>query len=474
MTVLLWLLWFKITNLHPGLFTLWKLDKVENNRERYIMAHHITKSAFPLLVDPLNRFPQGAPSSGLLYKILKLMFSEKEAELVSILPIRPFTAEKASRIWKMGLPESQKILNGLAERAILVDIDNDGKSVYFLPPPMAGFFEFSLMRVREDIDQKLLSELFFEYLNVEEDFVRRLFTDGETRLGRVFVNEKALSADNAVHVLDYERATEVIKTSPNIALSMCYCRHKMMHMDKACDAPLEACMTFNTSAATLIKHGHARKIDVAEGMDVLQMAYDNLLVQFGDNVQQRVNFICNCCGCCCEALLAAKRFSFLNPVHTTSFIPFINIDKCNGCGKCVTACPVEATSLVSANNPQHPKLKSARLDESLCIGCGLCVRSCPDGCISLKSRPKRVITPLNSSHRTVMMAIERGRLQHLIFDNQRLLSHRAMAAVLGVILKLPPIKQAMATQQVKSRYIAALINRFQKQPTHQDSTSSTP
>ena len=57
---------------------------------------------------------------------------------------------------------------------------------------MAGFFEFSMMRVRDDIDQKLLSELFYEYITVEEDFMRALLLDGETVLGRVFVNEPAL------------------------------------------------------------------------------------------------------------------------------------------------------------------------------------------------------------------------------------------------------------------------------------------
>ena len=46
---------------------------------------------------------------------------------------------------------------------------------------MAGFFEFSMMRVREDVDQKLLAELFYQYLNVEEDFVRDLFGIGETQ-----------------------------------------------------------------------------------------------------------------------------------------------------------------------------------------------------------------------------------------------------------------------------------------------------
>ena len=45
------------------------------------------------------------------------------------------------------------------------------------------------------------------------------------------------------------------------------------------------------------------------------------------------------------------------------------------------------------------------------------------------------------------MAIERGMLQDLIFDNRALVSHRAMAAILGVILKLPPVKRAMAASR---------------------------
>ena len=56
------------------------------------------------------------------------------------------------------------------------------------------------------------------------------------------------------------------------------------------------------------------------------------------------------------------------------------------------------------------------------------------------------------------MAIERGTLQHLIFDNKVLFSHRALAAVLGVILQLPPVKQILASEQVKSRYLETLIS----------------
>lgn len=55
------------------------------------------------------------------------------------------------------------------------------------------------------------------------------------------------------------------------------------------------------------------------------------------------------------------------------------------------------------------------------------------------------------------MAIERGKLANLIFDNQAFASHRAMAAVFSAILKLPPLKQAMASRQFKSRYLEKLI-----------------
>jgi len=423
------------------------------------MAHQTLKSAHSRLAHRLNYFPQGAPTSELLFKILAMLFSEKEADLVAQIPIKPFTAEKASRIWKMNLTRAQNVLDQLAERAILVDIEQNGKTVYVLPPPMAGFFEFSMMRIRDDLDQKLLAELFYEYLNVEEDFIRELFTNGETQLGRTFVHEPVLSNENALHVLDYERASEVIKTASQRGVGICYCRHKMQHKGRACDAPMDICMTFNTTATSLIKHGHARQVDVVEGLELLQLAYEHNLVQFGENVRQRVNFICNCCACCCEALIAARRFALLNPIHTTNFIPEIDIDNCNGCGKCVSICPVEAMTLVSANDPHKPLKKSAKLVADLCLGCGLCVRACPQTCISLKSRPERVITPVNGVHRIVMMAIERGKLQHLIFDNRVLWSHRALAAVLGVILKMPPIKQVLASRQVKSRYLEALIRK---------------
>jgi len=424
------------------------------------MAHHASQSVYARLTDRLNRFPQGAPPSRHLFEILKILFSEREAELVAVLPIRPFTASKAAAIWKMGQAEARSVLDGLASRALLVDFEQEGELQYVLPPPMAGFFEFSMMRVRGDVDQKLLAELFYQYLNVEEDFVRALFASGETQLGRAFVHEPSLGEEEALHVLDFERATEVVKTATHRGVSTCYCRHKMLHVDRACAAPLDICMTFNTSAQSLIRHGHAREVDVSEGLDLLQQAYENDLVQFGENVRESVNFICNCCGCCCEAMIAARRFAVMNPIHTTAFLPVVDEDGCRSCARCVRACPVEAMVMVSANDPRRPARTVARLDEQRCLGCGVCVRACRRGGLKLRPRERRKLTPLNGAHRAVLMAIERGKLQNLVFDNQILWSHRALSALLGAILRLSPVKQALATEQVRSRYLETLVRRF--------------
>ena len=418
------------------------------------MAHRTPRSSYQTLTNRLNLYTQGAPPSELLYRILALLFTEKEAELVAGLPIKPFTAEQAAKNWRVSKDEAEKTLQRLAGRALLVDIQLDDKTEYVLPPPMAGFFEFALMRTRGDIDQKLLSELYEQYITVEEDFVRQLFLTGKTQFGRVFVQEGVLSSEHALHVLDYERATEVIETASDIGVGLCYCRHKRQHQGTACDAEMDICMTFGNVAASLIRSDYARRVDRSECKELLHKAWEQNLAQFGENVQKDVCFICNCCSCCCEAMLAAQRFGHEQPVHTSNFIARVE-PNCSGCGLCLAVCPVKVISLDSehADGSGH---KHAVIDEELCLGCGVCGRNCRINALTMQPRASRIITPVNSTHKIVLMAIERGKLQNLIFDNQVLWSHRTLAAMLGVILKLPPVKRVLASEQIGSRYLGTL------------------
>jgi NAD-dependent dihydropyrimidine dehydrogenase PreA subunit len=218
-------------------------------------------------------------------------------------------------------------------------------------------------------------------------------------------------------------------------------------------------MTFNTTALSIARHGFARPVSVSECLELLHSAYENNLVQFGENVRRGVNFICNCCGCCCEAMLAVKRFGLVHPVHS-NFIARVDETECSGCNLCASDCPVNAIGTEQSQGSFGGKPLTARVDEKICLGCGVCVRNCPTGSLHLESRPEQVLTPLDTTHRTIVMAIERGVLPELIFDNQVLFSHRALAAVLGVILRLPPLEKAMASRQLKSRYLEALLNRI--------------
>ena len=417
------------------------------------MGHLTSRDAYKNLEDRINWFTQGAPASGTLTKILEVLFTEKEARQVAMLPIRPFNLKKAAKIWGTTEAKAEKLLDHLCEKGLMVDSCHDGVRQFVLPPPMIGFFEFALMRTRGDIDQKYLSELFYQYIDVEEDFIKSLFFDLDTKLARVLVQEPVLLTEKANHILDYERATHIIEDAQYIGVGLCYCRHKNYHLGKACElnAPMETCMTFDNVARSLAEHGgYSRLISKEEAKDILQMAYGYNLVQIGENVREHPAFMCNCCGCCCEALQAARRFSPMQPIATTNFIPKVDLQDCISCGKCSRVCPVLAISM---------KDKKPVIDESICLGCGVCARNCPKKTITLQRRPKQVITPVNSTHRFVLQAIEKGTLQNLVFDNQAFANHRALAAVFGAILRLPPAKQALASKQFKSVYLDRLLSQ---------------
>lgn len=418
------------------------------------MSHLVGKDAYKSLEERLNKFPQGAPPSETLYKILSMMFTEKEAELVAQLPIKAFNIKTAALIWKVKESEAEKILDTLASKALILDLecDKDNEKKYLMAPPMAGFFEFALMRTGGHLDQKVLSQLFHQYLNVEDDFMKELFFGSETKMGRAFVQQRVLNNDNSIDILDYEKASHIIKSAKHIGVSSCYCRHKAHHLGDDCYAPMETCLSFDTTAYTLTKHNYARKIDSHEALDILNMCYDYNLVQCGENVQKQPNFMCNCCKCHCEAFTSAKKFGLLVPVNTTSYIPYVDTHKCIGCGKCTNICPMEAISVTTTG-----KDKYAQVDDKLCLGCGVCVKNCPKDAIKLKRRKESIITPVTTVHRVVITAIEKGQLQNLIFDNQAHKSHKAMAAILASILKLSPVHKVMASKQMKSVYLAKLL-----------------
>ena len=102
------------------------------------------------------------------------------------------------------------------------------------------------------------------------------------------------------------------------------------------------------------------------------------------------------------------------------------------------------------------KGKKAALSREVCLGCGVCKPACNRGALSMAPRKERVVVPEKAWHRWVVMAIERGKFQNLLFDDFDRLDHAALRAVTRIVVGLPPVKKALLSRQVQSRFFRAL------------------
>jgi ferredoxin len=388
-------------------------------------------------------------------KILRLLWSPEEAEIARCLPTTPKPIDVLSR--KLRLPEDElsNRLTEMAQRGVVMDLEVDGERYFALPPVIVGFFEFTFMRAREDMPMAELAHLFDEYMNSDDRFPRALF-QGRTQIGRSLIYEEALPQGDHLEVVDWERASHILQSASAVSVGLCQCRHKASHLGKVCERPMQACLTFNYSAESMARCGHARPVTTSEGMKILEECKEAGLAQTGDNVRHTVSYICNCCGCCCGMIAAIKKFDIRNAIVTSNWIREIDLSKCRGCGKCAKVCPVEAIE-IAEEGEGNQKRRWAVCDDSLCLGCGVCYPTCKFGGIVMKPRAKRVFTPETIFDRIVSMAIERGKLANVIFDDPQRLSHRALGRVVNILEKSPPFKAAMAIEPLRSNFLKTVV-----------------
>lgn len=408
----------------------------------------------------LEQKVQGAPDSPTLMKILEMLFSPEDARLAGRLPHNFTKLEKLSDNLRIPADELDGRLTDMARRGLVMDFERNGSRYFTLAPVVVGFFEFTFMRVRPDLPMKELARLFEQYFYENDRFMKCLF-QGETSLFRTLVREEALPATDYTEVLDWERASHIVSSASAISVGLCQCRHTARHLGRECESPYEACLTFNYGAEYLSRNGIARAITKDEAMSILATCKEAALVQTADNVQRKVTFICNCCSCCCHVMKSLKTFDIHPGIVTSNWTSDVDLSKCKGCGLCAKACPVSAIRIEEKMEGQKKK-KWAVCSETFCLGCGVCSTVCKTGASTMKPRPKRVLVPETVFEQRAAMAIERGKLADLIFDDPERLSHRALGKVVGTLEKFPPFKAAVAAESVKSAFLTAIVKRGKK------------
>jgi 4Fe-4S ferredoxin len=73
----------------------------------------------------------------------------------------------------------------------------------------------------------------------------------------------------------------------------------------------------------------------------------------------------------------------------TSYKIAIYERKCNGCGDCTIACPVNKLAKVASDEEGKAilRVKNGKLqtvNEDLCDGCGMCIEACPRHALEIK------------------------------------------------------------------------------------------
>ena len=370
------------------------------------------------------------------------------------MPVRPATLDTVAK--RVGLPpdELQERLEPLCDKGLVMDLvhPDTGEIRYLLAPPVIGFFEFSFMRAHEDFPREELAQAMHAYMQGDDTFAREVFSS-ETVMGRALVNEEELAGDPLPEVLDWQRATALIDDAREISVSFCYCRHKAEHLGEDCDAPKEVCLSLNAGATFVARRGFGRLITREEAQQILSESRDQGLVQIADNVRDRPTYICNCCSCCCGQLDAINRFD-LPAVVPSGFAPSLDEELCNGCSRCGRVCPVGAISMLPVRGSvQRKRSLRPEIDEDRCIGCGVCSHSCRVDALEMERGERQRHVPANTLDRALRMAIERGKLPHLLFDEGAGRGSAFLNQALQVLNRLPASQQLLASEQVKSRFV---------------------
>ncbi len=323
-------------------------------------------NTYEKLADALNALPNGFPrtETGSDLRLLHFLYTQDEAALACQLSARRETAEDIAQRLNMLVKEVLAGLFHMVRQGKVLMERQDGKYKFYLAPFIVGSYEAAVGKMNE------------EMASLVEDY----FNDGgvygimqpQPAVHRVI---PAVDTIELEWILPYDNVLAILETAQTFHVQDCICRLQQDSLGQGCDAPKHNCLSFSA----IKRPPKPGDITKQEAIKIIDEAEKAGLVHSVSNVIDGLNYICNCCGCCCGVLRGINKWGIENSMARANYEAIADVDCCIGCKICLKRCQVSAIDFVDGK---------AVINRDKCLGCGLCVSTCKPKAITLVPRPQ--------------------------------------------------------------------------------------
>jgi electron transport complex protein RnfB len=344
----------------------------------------VPQDIYRKLQQHLDTLPIGYPptESGTDLKILKFIFTPEEALIginLRLIPESLRTIYRRVKKYGITLEQLEIILRNMYKNGAInvkrVENEN-GEEIYYHNAFLAvGMFEYQLHRMDAEF-----YETFEQYM---DEVFRDEFASTKINQLRTIPVEKSITPEH--HIATFDEIKNLIENANRIAVQDCVCRQGKDLIGKPCKVSdlREVCFVLDSSVQHILDNKQGREITKKEALDIFKKAQDaGLIIQPGNALKP--NYICNCCGCCCDMITNIKKLDRPADLMHNNFYAEVNSELCVGCGTCEQRCQLEAISLEDG---------IVIVNKNLCIGCGNCTIICPEEAIILKKKTTEFIPP---------------------------------------------------------------------------------
>lgn len=317
------------------------------------------------LADALNRLPNGFPRtrSNVEIKLLKKMYSPEHAAVAGQLSGEYEAVDVIAERLGIPVPQARAKLIDMVKHGLVWFDRSDGTARFRLAPFIVGSYEAQLHHMDH------------EFAHLCEEYMAAGGVVGIMKpLPAIHRVVPARGTVKQEWIMPYDNVRAMLEQSKTFNVRDCICRVQQdMLDDRKCDFPMKNCLSFSTYE----RPSRPGDISREQTLAILDETEEVGLVHTVSNIMKGVNYICNCCGCCCGILRGITEFGIQNSVAAANYYATIDEGLCQSCGICVDRCQIKA---ITENNGNY------RVVREKCIGCGLCVTGCPNEAVFLQRK----------------------------------------------------------------------------------------